>query len=383
MNAIPLAAPSSRSMRPFRGLFARLAILAAILALAGPAAALRTDRVILVTVDGVRVQEMFGGIDDVVMADKSKSGVENPPKLRRDYGRDTPEARREAIMPFFWGTLAPTGVVLGNAAKGSRVVVTNARRVSYPGYAEIVVGKAHPAILGNTPVRNFDRTVLEIVRERLGLPYEKVAAYASWTTFNFILSKDADAVFCNAGYERVEPAILTEGMKTLDDLQFEMMTPWDGARHDAITAGLALEHLRAHEPKLLMISLDETDDWAHARRYDRVIHAIGVFDRLMRDLSAAIESMDEYRGRTSIVVTTDHGRGITPEDWTSHGPDVPRADEMWIAVFGPDTPARGDDVPGEFTQAQVAATVAKFLGIDYAKEQPDSGPPLEVAFGGE
>jgi hypothetical protein len=39
-----------------------------------------------------------------------------------------------ALLPYFWGTLAPSGIVLGNLTKGSSVQVTNRYRVSYPGF---------------------------------------------------------------------------------------------------------------------------------------------------------------------------------------------------------------------------------------------------------
>jgi hypothetical protein len=64
-----------------------------------------------------------------------------------------PEERRRALLPFLWGTLAPAGIVLGNVSKGSSVQVTNRYRVSYPGYSEILTGRAQDdAIRGNDPV---------------------------------------------------------------------------------------------------------------------------------------------------------------------------------------------------------------------------------------
>ena len=61
--------------------------------------------------------------------------------IARDrYWRDTPAERRMALMPFFWGTLVPNGVVLGNPERGSRVQVGNAIRWSSPGYVEIMTG---------------------------------------------------------------------------------------------------------------------------------------------------------------------------------------------------------------------------------------------------
>jgi hypothetical protein len=82
-----------------------------------------------------------------------------------------------------------------------------------------------------------------------------------------------------------------------------------------------------------------------------------------------------------LILTTDHGRGIRPQDWTSHGKNTPRSDETWIAVMGPDTPAMRErrNVP-EVVTAQVAATVAKFLGQDYVNAFPKAAPPIADFF---
>ena len=78
---------------------------------------------VLITVDGLRQQEFFGGIDEKLVG-------ENQESLRSAYGRGSAAARREALMPFFWKTLAPTGVVLGNRSVGSAVKVANPPLVS-------------------------------------------------------------------------------------------------------------------------------------------------------------------------------------------------------------------------------------------------------------
>ena len=75
---------------------------------------LKTEFVILITCDGLRHQELFGGADPLLIGDKENSGTEDPDKLRKRFWRDTPAARREALLPFFWSTLARQGVVLGN-----------------------------------------------------------------------------------------------------------------------------------------------------------------------------------------------------------------------------------------------------------------------------
>ena len=93
--------------------------------------------------------------------------------------------------------------------------------------------------------------------------------------------------------------------------------------------------------------------------------------------------MDEYRGRTTFVITTDHGRGSAPVEWKSHGEKIPASRNIWIAVMGPDTPALGERTQTEtLTQSQVAPTVAAFLGEDFAGALAGVARPIDAALGG-
>ncbi len=84
-------------------------------------AGLVTQNVILVTLDGVRVQEVFGGIDQTIAEHDAQQVYSEIATARERYGAATPEARREALLPFFWKTLAPMGRVFGNPAHGNHV----------------------------------------------------------------------------------------------------------------------------------------------------------------------------------------------------------------------------------------------------------------------
>jgi hypothetical protein len=88
--------------------------------------------------------------------------------------------------------------------------------------------------------------------------------------------------------------------------------------------------------------------------------------------------MPEYAGKTSLVITTDHGRGATPRDWTDHGAKVPGAEGWWAAVRGPKVEGRGVIGAGEVTQGQIAATVAGLVGQNYAASQPKAAGMLPV-----
>jgi len=138
--------------------------------------------------------------------------------------------------------------------------------------------------------------------------------------------------------------------------------------------------VRAARPRVLYLGLGETDDWAHAGRYDHYLHAARRFDRFTRELWDEMQGMDQYRGRTTFVITTDHGRGSGPTEWKSHGEKIPESRDIWIAVLGPDTPALGERANADpVTQAQVAATVAGALGEDYAGSVAGVAPPIAAA----
>lgn len=351
-----------------------------LICLACTAAPRDTRNIILITADGLRWQDLFGGMDPTLKDEKS-AGMEGETALKAKLWRATPEERRNALMPFFWTTLAPKGVVLGNVKKRSSVRVTNAYRVSYPGYSELLTGRAQDeAIRGNDAVRNPTPTVLEFLRRKLGLPSSQVALFSSWDMFTLIGEHQPGSIFINAGYSELKLSAATERLRQLSALQFEVLTPWTEARHDYITFEMALEYLKTAKPRVLYIALDETDDWAHEKRYNRVLDAIGNLDNSLRKLWQAIGDLPEYGGKTTLVITADHGRGGTPADWHGHGKDVPGAEQIWTAIVGPDTPARVEaENSVEVFQRDITPTILDLMGINYREYDGVLGKPIELA----
>ncbi len=147
-----------------------------------------------------------------------------------------------------------------------------------------------------------------------------------------------------------------------------------------MTPGLALEFIETHRPKFFYLSLGEMDDWAHERRYDRYLETIHLFDDALGELWTLLQSMETYRGKSTVIITTDHGRGKSLDDWPSHGGNVPGSDETWIAVLGPDTPAHGEiaDAP-EYSQSHIASTILAFYGLDYRDFNSQASPPIAEA----
>jgi hypothetical protein len=344
------------------------------------APARRTANLVLVTLDGVRVQEVFGGMDDTVASSREKrSGIYDVARARRLYWRATAAERRAALWPFFWGTLAPQGIVLGDAGRGSRVMLRNPHAFSAPGYMELLTGAFRPEVTTNDARRYPHPTVLQAIRRELGLRAQDVAVFSTWDALGLFASSEEGAVFVNAGYARVPAALSNPVLDALGDYQEHVMALWEGYRTDMPTFHLALEYLKAHHPRVLYLALGETDDWAHARRYDRLLDCLRLDDDYLRILWTTLQSLPEYRDRTTLIVTTDHGRGRTPKDWVDHGEGIRGSEEIWIALIGPDTPDVGAaaGVAGVH-QADVAATMLDLLGLPGTALPGETGPPITL-----
>jgi hypothetical protein len=109
------------------------------------------DSVVLITIDGARTEEIFGGLDLDVLKSTLKEGqkVEESPAYRRFWGA-TPEERRRKLMPFFWSLVTEQGSIAGDRRLGSAVSLGNTHRFSYPGYAEILLGEPHDDVIRST-----------------------------------------------------------------------------------------------------------------------------------------------------------------------------------------------------------------------------------------
>jgi Type I phosphodiesterase / nucleotide pyrophosphatase len=337
-----------------------------------------THHVVLVTLDGVRIQELFSGMDPVIAnAPEADSGIYDAEVTRQRYWRDTATERREALMPFFWKALAPAGMVLGNPAVGSGVKVRNDQWFSYPGYAEILTGEPHAEIKSNDFVRYPHETVLDYVHRRLALKSTEIAQIGSWDGFKYAASRKDGTFFMSGAYDFLPAEQSTPELDLLAGLRREVMENWEESSNDAVTFRLALGYLKKYQPRVLWLGLGQSDDWAHARRYDRVLDYLHLADSWIEELWQTLQSDERFRGRTTLVITTDHGRGRTPQDWAEHAAGIDGSQDIWLAIIGPDTPARGEvrDQPG-ITQSNIAATMLQYFGFDHRQFNPDAGPPV-------
>jgi len=337
-------------------------------------------KVVLVSIDGVRWQEVFAGADPQLY---QQSRWVKTPELIRQFK----PAQAESLMPFLHKVVSQQGIMVGDRSQGSAINVSNPYQISYPGYQELLAGFSDPAIRSNNKIANPNVTVLEWLNQQPQLQH-KVAAFGSWELFPYILNTERSGLIVNAGF-MPEQGELSEKQMYLNQLQAKTPSPFASVRLDVFTQEFALEHMRLHKPKLLYIALGEADDFAHLGHYDQYLAAIHRSDQFIADLWQELQNDPYYRDQTTLLITTDHGRGVA-EQWRSHGkstalpgykgpvPQIAGSEQIWLAAIGPGIPAAGlIRTAGTWQQGQMAATMAAVLGFDYQAAQHKAAPVFD------
>mgnify|MGYP006144090151 FL=1 len=337
---------------------------------------------VLVSIDGVRWQEVFAGADPTL---NQQSQWVKTPELIRAFKPGQPEL----LMPFLHKTVKQQGITVGDRSQGSAINVSNPYQISYPGYQELLAGFSDPSIRSNNKVANPNVTVLEWLNQQPQMQH-KVAAFGSWDLFPYILNTKRSGLTVNAGFMQ-EQGKLSEKQKYLNQLQAKTPSPFASVRLDVFTQEFALEHMRLHKPKLLYIALGEADDFAHLGQYDQYLAAIHRSDQFIADLWQELQNDPYYRNQTTLLISTDHGRGEAAQ-WRSHGksaavpgykgpvPQIAGSEQIWLAAMGPGIPAAGlIRTTGTWQQGQMAATLAAALGFDYQAVQPKAAQAFDFS----
>lgn len=221
---------------------------------------LKTRNILLVTSDGLRWQEVFGGADSALM-NKDDGGVINPALLKSEFGADKPEARRKQLMPFLWTTIAKNGQIFGNVDSGSEVRVTNGKNFSYPGYNEILTGIPDPKITSNQKTPNQNVTVLEWLNRQEDFS-NRIAVFGSWDVFPYIVNRWRSRVRVVAGWRPMMGMGLTKEEFLISRLVAETPRMWEDCTYDSFTFHAALEYFK-HRGREFSISHWEKPTSSH------------------------------------------------------------------------------------------------------------------------
>jgi bisphosphoglycerate-independent phosphoglycerate mutase (AlkP superfamily) len=205
----------------------------------------------------------------------------------------------------------------------------------------------------------------------------KVAVFSSWDLFPYIINESRSGVYVNADVDTLK--FDNANLQLINDMQFLTPKPID-LRPDVITYMAAREYFKTYQPKVLYIAFDETDDLAHAGEYDQYLKSAHAEDAMIADFWNIIQTNPQYKNKTTLIITCDHGRGnITKDTWRDHGDKIKESGETWFAIMGPDTKSTGEVKSTEqLYQKQYAATISALLGLTFTAEHPIAEPIKEV-----
>lgn len=328
------------------------------------------QKVIVITMDGVRWKEVFRGADKFLI---ERPNFTSSIALHKEkYFVEDSIKRRELLMPFTWNKIAKDGVILGNRDEKNFVNLTNKHLWSYPGYNEIITGKTDDInIINNDDVLNPNISIFEYISQ-LPTYNKQVMVFGSWKMFPYIFNQQRARLPVNAGYQHSLNSDKSEKEIYLDKLQDYIPKHWQNTRFDLFTHEYALEALKNQKPKLLFIGYGEPDDFGHDKDYDQYLNAINRNDKMIEEVWNYIQSDPYYKDQTTLLITTDHGRGNFYE-WVDHSKNVKGSSDSFIMLLGPGIK------PNQFKQnqyysTQIAQTIADLLNLKW--NNPQAGKSL-------
>ena len=334
----------------------------------------KTENIIIVTLDGMRWQEVFGGADSAIL--KNEKYTKDSSGTSSTFWADDIITRRKKLFPFLWSTIATQGQLYGNRWAGNKVNNANPYWFSYPGYNEIFTGYPDTAVNSNDKIWNKNSNVLEFINQQKKYT-GKVAAFTTWDVFPYILNTQRSKLYVNADVDTLK--FVNSSLQLINDMQFLTTRPI-GVRPDVFTYFSAREYMKAYKPNVLYIAFDETDDFAHGGEYDQYLKSAYAEDAMIADLWKYLQSTAQYKNKTTLLITCDHGRGDQLKDnWRHHGSKIEDAGQIWIAAIGPDTKPLGEiKTEGLLYQKQLAATFAKLLNLNFTAEHPVAEPIISI-----
>lgn len=326
----------------------------------------KKPNIIIITTDGFRWQEVFKGADFSFLHNKDL--VKDTTLATAQYWDSDQNIRRQKLLPFFWNVIAKQGQLYGNRDVNNKVNVTNLYKISYQGYNEIFTGHNNLRFNPNLPVENRSTNILEYLNTQEDYK-GKVAAFSSWSIFPYILNEKRSNLPVNSGYEMLDET--EDTTNAIINMVQQNTVKKSNTRYDLLTFASAREYIEHNHPKVTLIGFGETDHYAHEDQYDLYLQKANQVDRFIGELWYYIQTDPFYKDNTTLIITTDHGRGKKAGTWHTHGLFTAGSGDTWLAMIGPGILPKGEmKSEQQLYQKQIAQTMASIAGCEFKAEHP-------------
>ena len=247
------------------------------------------QKYILITLDGVRWQEIFEGSDSTL-----------------SHKRKIPA---RTLFPNMYKYFVDEGIA------SSKLIASGPAHLSMPGYLEIMRGKRPIDCMSNSCNFRLGDTIAD--------HFESVAVFSSWPKIRQTISEHQEGMVIGCGRDYRSKAWL--GLHLIDYSGAAPFLYSPEYRGDEYTAASTLTYLIGNRPDFLWVSFGDTDEWAHLNRYQNYLNSIKFADWFIGNI---VSLAPEY----TIIITTDHGRAA---NFVTH--NMERASErVWLMARGPE-----------------------------------------------
>lgn len=306
------------------------------------------NTVVVLVIDGIRWQEVFAGVD---------------PKLARRHGIGGDGRVASQLVPNLHALRTDEGAAVGAPGVGPPLLASGPVYRSLPGYMELLSGRSAEYCSSNRcgSVR-YPTLIDQVSEDEPGT----AALFASWPHLLHAAALKPERALVSAGRTtgtNLELLYGSPGRSALRDraLRAGPFPSKGDFRADMFTAALALDYLNHERPRLLFVSVGEADVWGHANNYRAYLAALHDADAFVGQLLAASRRLNQAGHRTTLIVTTDHGRDAHARE---HGPKIPESARVWAMAAGFGVQRRGDvPLEGSKTLSAIAPSVLCLLGL--------------------
>jgi len=279
---------------------------------------------VVLVIDGARWQEIFDGTDRTL----AKIHGLSPSWLLSG----------KALVPALHDLFAEGGAALGAPEHGAEIAATGPAFMSVPGYIEILSGRPAVDCPNNRCRWAGESNLLDQIAAGSQRGPADVAVFASWSGMLNAVATGAQATQAlvsagRRGGQHLEPLLDDREAARLFDrgARSDGYPGEDDYRPDRYTAELALDHLRRHRPRFMLLSLGDADAFGHANMYRRYLEALRESDKVVVEIVRILVDFRKNGWPSTLFVTADHGRDRRCRE---HGRTHPESARSWLIASG-------------------------------------------------
>lgn len=123
--------------------------------------------------------------------------------------------------------------------------------------------------------------------------------------------------------------------------------------------------LTTHHPKLIMVNLKEVDAAGHNNDWNGYISAIKSTDVQIKEIWDFIQSSNDYKNKTALIVTNDHGRHDDNHGgFQNHGDQCGGCESIEFLALGPDFKKNTTIHSSNYEQKDIAKTIGMIMEFE-------------------